>query len=763
MEKVRTFILFTLLIVGNSVVYATNVDSLKQLLSQASGKEKCDLYARIARYYIPVDWEQAWNHAQKARSCAEKEKDWRILSLADLYAGVLFKQRGQYDTAVYYYRDAIRYFRETKDTVTTAKAYTGLGQSLMEKGDLYLSIKYIRKAIELKKWLKDKKGEGIGYATLGNIYVRMGDNKEALKNYEKALSIFEQIGFLSGKANVLNSIGTLYDNMANYNNKEYFSEAIRYYNSALQLFTQMGDSLQMANTLLNLGVIHLQYLELVKQDSGAIRQFAEEKQEAKIKLTLALKLFQRFQDYDSQVLAYINLSAYYSTIGDLDKALSVLQEARNALKGTALSPYSRSLIYYYLADIYEKQKRYVEADSAIRQGIKISRENYLKKILAKSYLLLSKILAGERKFQQAWEVQREYIVLRDSLYNEQTGKLIQQFGVKEKERELKLKEATLRRKEAENKLQRMYIYGLAFFSVLVLLGVFMIYRQYRQKKIANMKLAEKNALILEQKQQITDSILYAKNIQEAILPPEAEIKQAIRDYFILFKPRDIVSGDFYWFYQYSPDMYAVSVSDCTGHGVPGAFMSMLGVSLLNELATGKNPPDVSLLFENLRDRIIKSLHSSAKDGMDMVFVLVDKKRHVLEFAGAMNPLFLVRKAGLPGVEVAKRSEQGGTHVLYEISGDKMAIGASWGTPQRFRSVKIPYFDGDMIYMFSDGYADQFGGEQNKKYTKKRFKKLLLSVVNEIMSRQQILLNDEIEHWKNGGEQTDDITVVGIRL
>ncbi len=262
--------------------------------------------------------------------------------------------------------------------------------------------------------------------------------------------------------------------------------------------------------------------------------------------------------------------------------------------------------------------------------------------------------------------------------------------------------------------------------------------------------------ILEHKQSITDSIQYASRIQTAILPPDEVIKYLLPKHFILYKPRDIVSGDFYWLTHRQGEIIIV-VADCTGHGVPGAFMSMLGSAILKDVVNSSNILQASQILNDLREKVILSLRQTgqtgeAKDGMDISLCIINTERMRLQYAGAYQPLFLIRKG-----------------TLKEIKADKMPIGISSKAGKSFKNNEIKIFKNDSLYLFSDGYVDQFGGENGKKFLSIRFKQLLIDIQDNIMFDQKELLDQNINEWMGltglykKYDQIDDITVLGIKI
>lgn len=303
----------------------------------------------------------------------------------------------------------------------------------------------------------------------------------------------------------------------------------------------------------------------------------------------------------------------------------------------------------------------------------------------------------------------------------------------------------------------------------VLAGLSMIYgfikyrerQMIREKRILERKVKVRTREIEEQKveieaqrdeivvqnKEITDSIHYARRIQHAVLPGKLAMEKALPEHFILFKPRDIVSGDFYWVEQKN-DRIVLCAADCTGHGVPGAFMSMLGLTFLNEIVNKDELLKASEILDRLRSYIINAMShkdSQARDGMDLSLIVLDRQLNLLEYAGAYNPLVMVRDGE-----------------LIEYKGDKMPVGNHVGDERPFTNHRIQLQKGDIIYLFSDGFPDQFGGEKGGKYKSRPFRRFLLSISSEPMEKQEALLEKELKQWMGDVEQVDDILVMGLR-
>ncbi len=362
---------------------------------------------------------------------------------------------------------------------------------------------------------------------------------------------------------------------------------------------------------------------------------------------------------------------------------------------------------------------------------------------------------------------------------------------------------------ADLKKQQLVLYFVLIVLVLFGLMSVLIFRSYKIKKrannllkIKNIEISKQNSEITQQKEEIetqrdeieaqrdsltnqrdkilvqnkdiTDSITYASKIQQALLPLEFLTSQLFYDHFIFYHPRDIVSGDFYWTRK-KGDVIYLAVADCTGHGVPGAFMSMLGVAFLNEIIDRYNSLSTGSLLDNLREKIIYSLHQgeneeSSKDGMDISVIAYNQKTKTAEISGANNPIYIVKK--LESEKFIKSESENDTDFqlsnfknfeLFELKGDKMPIGIHYGEEKPFTTNKITIEKGDLIYMFSDGFADQFGGENGKKFKYKALKNLCLQICSLDCKEQKEIVTKTFFDWKKNLKQVDDILMLGVRF
>lgn len=313
--------------------------------------------------------------------------------------------------------------------------------------------------------------------------------------------------------------------------------------------------------------------------------------------------------------------------------------------------------------------------------------------------------------------------------------------------ETKLKDAKklIEAQQQQISTQQRFLISAVVGVVLLLTLLFVIVRFSKERKKTLELLRDKN-------KKITDSINYALRIQQSILPSQAEINKLIPASFVFFQPRDIVSGDFYWLSEVD-EKVVIACVDCTGHGIPGAFMSLIGNTLLNEIVNERELTDPAKILEKLDQEVVKALHQNqaenqSKDGMEMSICVLDKRTGNLQFCGAMNGAYLLKKSGLHYLQPAVRSIGGSVKQGKEIA---------------FETQTLPIEKGSKLYLFTDGYMDQFGGPNNKKYNLANFKNLLTEIHNDTMEDQRKKVETSIQQWKGGGKQIDDMLIIGIEL
>jgi len=413
----------------------------------------------------------------------------------------------------------------------------------------------------------------------------------------------------------------------------------------------------------------------------------------------------------------------------------------------------RALLDSLDKQIFEKEKTLNEKQKVLdRQFVQISKQQ--KEITGQKNTII--LQQKEVQIQQdTLANQKQKIAVQIAMIDEQLKKISDQ------ESKIKVQLETLEK-------QKLVLYFVIFALVLVSFLGYYIYRGYRIKKEANIKLEEKNRTIslqkdeiekqrdlaaaqrdqiAYQKKHITDSIMYAKRIQTALIP-SLELFSDKLEHFVLYKPLAIVSGDFYWVSSQG-SLQIIIAADCTGHGVPGAFMSMLGVTMLNEIVTNRQIVMPDQIIEELRNGIIKALsqvadEDSVKDGMDIAICVVDFDKNLLYYSGANNPLYLVRN-----------------RELIHYRADKMPVAIHYKmVPFTLHTIELQ--KGDAFYIFSDGYSDQFGGPKQKKFMTAQLKETIVAMVHEPMLKQGERLNEIFEEWRGDSPQVDDVTLIGVR-
>jgi serine phosphatase RsbU (regulator of sigma subunit) len=414
-------------------------------------------------------------------------------------------------------------------------------------------------------------------------------------------------------------------------------------------------------------------------------------------------------------------------------------------------------------------------------------------------------------YGKALEYAEILIQTKDTIFSEEKTKALAEMGeryeaekkqlqIENLNKENALKNAELAQSEEKRNKQLVFIYSFVSGFIIILIFSVIIFRLFMLKKKANLLLkfqkqqiefqntnlnkandeitAQRDEItvhrdlvmkqkdhIEEQKKEITDSINYARRIQTAVLPTGEYADRILREHFILFKPKDIVSGDFYWA-TCANNWLIVTVADCTGHGVPGAFMSMLGVSFLNEIVRKKEITKASEVLDLLRDSIIEALQQKGtsgeqKDGMDIALCAINAMDKSLQFSGANNPLFIVTANEIEPDTMNEMHSVMSARIK-EIRADKQPV-AIYENMHPFTNHVINLQNGDMLYLCSDGYKDQFGGSNNKKFKIKQLKELFVNISDKPMKEQQQILDDTFENWRGQYEQIDDVTILGLKM
>lgn len=674
-------------------------DSLK-LIANKPQKDTASINALFALAQSGSSYDSCMTFIVRGRTIADELDDREWKGRCSYQSGNIALSYGYAKEAVDHYTDAIRLLSDG-DSIKywIAKSMNAMGNAqrrlgrLKEATDSYLGAKEIFEA------LGDRKGIAGAYNNLGIIFMAEDQPQKALEYYAIARRMNMEIGNKPWLAKNYSNMGTAYYNMRMYDSAEV------YFKQGMSLSVEVGDQPGWALDMMNLGNVYTSQ----KNYAAAEEQFRQ---------TLS---FYRANGFEADMAMVMhNIAGLYTETKEYDKAKIYLDSAAEI--GTRYEDFSTMLeIYKGYAAMYE----------------------------------------GSGDYRNAYAYYTRYSDLRDSIMSTDMKNQMDQMEESLREERLKEQNEALvhgqQLKDVELNRSYIIIASAAGGLVLVLLLSFVLLKRYQLKKKANNLLTERNREIEKQKEiieqknrDISDSIRYAKKIQETLIPEVSDFFAAYRDAFILYLPRDVVSGDFYW-YALNGTKSHIAVADCTGHGVPGAFMSMLGIDKIQHaiVESGVTHPAKALSAINRGLKVALRQGDDAegmRDGMDIALIAIDRATKKLEYAGANRPVWIIRNGE-----------------LIELLPSKVSLGGHTAGGYEFASHGFDLQEGDGVYLFTDGYADQFGGPKGKKMMTKRFKELLLKNAGLSMREQDEELLHAFLQWKGSLEQVDDVCVIGIRI
>jgi serine phosphatase RsbU (regulator of sigma subunit) len=627
---------------------------------------------------------------------------------AYLTTAYTYADQENYQQAVKNFTQVLNIYLQTGDKKGAAAQYNNIGITNQLLGNYPESIRNHLASLHIKESTGDKRGQGISYSNMGAVYGLM-------ENYTDALSCFKSALIFSKAADDKDGMGDAYQGLGNiYAYRGDTNAALQNYASAITIYTE-------TQNLANLGKVYVD-LSDIYIDRNEIDKALEN-------LFAGLKIFEESEDQQNIALTCGNLGALYSKTGNYTEAMKYLNRSYDlALKigdKTDLKASAKSLseLYYHNGD-YKKAYDYY-----------------------KTFSLYKDSLFGEDKNKEIGKLQAK-------------GEYDKMQAIADAEHKKEI-EKTVEVGKANSEKLTTIITAIAIGLILVAVFSIFLYNRFRitkkQKQIIELKNNETQMqkLMIEEKQkEIIDSINYAKRIQYALLAHTQLLTDHLDEHFLLFRPKDIVSGDFYWATSVAgsseqgvgSELFYLAVCDSTGHGVPGAFMSLLNISYLNEAILEKNILEPNLILNHVRKRLIESVsQDGGQDGMDAILICYDKTTRRLTYSAAYNSPLLIRDG-----------------VLTALSTDKMPVGKG----EKIDSFTLHTLDvqqGDCIYLYTDGYADQFGGPKGKKFKYKQLNDLLLKNIHLPMNEQKEELSLSLDVWKGDHEQVDDICAVGIRF
>ena len=564
-----------------------------------------------------------------------------------------------------------------------------------EHGDIAKALEYYSKALKTQEQIDDKKGMATTINNIAYIYMHQGDMDKALESVKKAMQLQIDVGDSAGVALSLNNLGNIYKN------KNDIPKALDYFNKSLELQKRSNNEYGVSICLSNIGDIYIGQGDRSKGVEYILQ---------------SLKIREEMKELDG--IAY-NLDRLANAMLDLGRLNEALEYGVRSLK-------------------VAKELNFIEN---IRNASKT----------------LYKIYKKQNNANAALQMYELYFQLHDSISNETTRKssIKNQFQYEYEKKafadsvrvheEKKVINAQLK----QEKTQRFALYGGIF--LVGLFGIFMFNRFKVTKKqndviqLQKTELQQQKELVEEHQKETLDSIHYAKRIQTALIANSDFITQHISNNFIYFNPKDIVSGDFYWATKHN-DKFYLAVCDSTGHGVPGAFMSLLNMGFLSEAIKEKNIEMPNEIFNYVRERLITTISDGGqKDGMDGILICIDKNSNTIEYAAANNEPILIRN-----------------NEVIELPKDKMPVGKGEKT-EKFVLHSIELKSGDALYLYTDGFADQFGGPKGKKFKYRQLNDLLLTIKDAPLSTQKDKLESAFENWRGEQEQVDDVLIIGIKV
>ncbi|WP_343636418.1 tetratricopeptide repeat protein [Fluviicola sp.] len=601
---------------------------------------------------------------------------------------------GDYDKAISYGKESLKLARRHHEDSIASLLDNNIGIAFDYKGDYSQALTHFFKALRVAEKIKDRNNEAYILSNIGLIYNNQEQYEKALQYHEKSLRIRRELKFQKGIAASVNNLAIVFMN------QEKYEKAIHYYRESMAIDIEMNDSLGLSDDFNNLGVC-----------------------------------YQKQGDYKR--------SEYYQL-----KSLAI-REKLNLSLGVATSKLN-------LGVVAVKQGKLAEGEKYLNESMALAEKLGAKEILKSVCQSLSESAEKRGDFKTAFKYLHRFNQIEKELANEdnirkQTQEEMNYKFDKERETQRLNQLATALENKKKQEQALIINWAIAIVGILILGFSFILYRRWNEVKKQKVIIEEKNRQVEEKNHEILDSINYAKRIQTAILPSSQLRERVLPEHFVLYEPKDIVAGDFYWLEE-TKDSIIFAVADCTGHGVPGAMMSVVCHNALNRSVKEFGLRDPGLILDKTREFIVDELSKEEEDieisdGMDISLCTWNKSTHQITWAGANNPLWIWKK---------ESSE------IVEIKPNKQPIGKHFDM-KPFTTHVVELEKGDRIYLITDGYADQFGGPESKKFKAKNLKNLLVQISHEQIARQIDSLRTTFFNWKGDLEQIDDVCIMGIEI
>ena len=762
MKKILIIIFYTIFIITNSFSQKTYEKEINTLIQKGNKYRNTSIDTSLFFY-------------SKALEKSNKINDTSLIIKSLNLIGVVHSIKGDYQKALQYMNQSLELSKKQNNKKGIAKNLGNIALIYQNKSEYSKAIEYGLKSLEIYQKLNDKQGISKNLSNIGNIYWYQSNYNKALEYYLKSLKLNEEIRDSNGISFDLGNIGIIYYNQKNYN------KALEYYLKALEISRLINNTYNSVKILGSIGIIYTKNKNYTKALSYHIKAY-------KIAHKIGYKL--------TEAMNLGNIGTIYQQINQKEKALIYMQKALDIYKSID-NKYGEVATLINISNLYNNTKQYTKAIKILIQALESAKKINSLELQLKAYKELSQSYTNLKNYEKALNYQNLWINIKDSIFNIEKTKAITELRTKyeteKKEQKIAEQKLRLAKEQSENKAKdlklkhsKIIMTIIVIILLFVIIIAFMLLKLFNQKRKANMLLtkqkreivSQRNEIKLQNKQlatihkELEQSITYAKRIQAAVMPDNKILSKIFKEYFIFSIPKNVMSGDFFWILN-NQNNTIITVADCTGHGVPGAFMSMLGVSFLREIIERNKITEPNEILDKLRNKIIvelkqKGIPGEQQDGMDMAVITINHKSKKMQYSGANNPIYIIKNKPLKHTNDKiilfdnTNHKTKNSKLLYEIKPDKMPIGI-YIKMENFSKIEIELQENDQIYLFTDGFADQFGGENNKKFKYKPFKQLLLQNAEKPMHEQKQIIEKTFINWKNENEQIDDVTIVGIKI
>jgi serine phosphatase RsbU (regulator of sigma subunit) len=624
--------------------------------------------------------------------------------------------------------DSLRKRLSTQKDTMLFKAYLSIGNALYEKGQLDSSVCYLNDGLKIAKKAGDQKFTAALLIKLGLMQREKGIYNKSSEFYYQALEIADRNKNENQKAACYNGIAVLSSLQKDY------EKAIEYYNKGLAIYTKNNNISGQASIANNMGLIYLDQ----SKHSIALKFFLK-----------ALELNKKAQNDFGLAAASENIGLIYDEFSNyklaslyFGKALAIWH-ARNDDNSIAIN-------LGYIGNSLIKQQRWQTSIDTLLRAVYFADKANSQSAKRDIFNYLSTSYEALKVHEKALYYYKRTRGLADSVENNENTKEITEIQLNYAFNKIKIQDSVKHQlevssKEAQLRAEKNYKYIISSVCVIVSILLFIAFKNYKEKTKANKVITFQKDLVEKKQKEIFDSLTYARRIQTALLTQDQVINSCVRDHFNVFLPKDIVSGDFYWVTKKDHLLY-FAVCDSTGHGVPGAFMSLLNINFLNEAVNEKGFSKPNEIFNYVRQQLIDSISKEGQqDGFDGVLLCINTLTKKITYAAANNKPLLVTSAEAKQLET-----------------DKMPVGKSV-KDGLFRLFSLTIGTAETLYLYTDGYADQFGGPKGKKFKVNELIKLLQSIGHLSMQEQKHMLKKHFDLWKGELEQVDDVLLFGIKI